>query len=283
MFRKAVCLVVLMFLFVLVSSSMAQTEDDIIAKYLKKTEKKHKNKIGYMSFYGSYGKLPGDGDYLKFVGYANNGIDPGGPIEGIWRSKQFGGEFGIMVTPYASVNFGFEYWLKMGNSSTGDYTFTINPAGTYNDYTVRSEIKVYGFTGGINYFPLNPPDREGLVHSVSAHIGAGIGYYLARWELWDSADAFNLSTSSTEPNVDAFDGSTLGFSIWAGADYPTGFYGLLVGADVKYQYVNFENLHTYNGLGEELYVSYDGAETGRVDIDVSGFRAQLAIKRYFAW
>ncbi len=283
MIRKLLPFLVAILVIALAGLAFSQTEDEIIAKYLKKTEKKQKVKVGFFALTGAYGKLPNETDYLKFRNYSNNHISPGNPIDGIWRSKQFGIEFGMMFARQFAAKAGFEYWLKMGNKVTGDYSFAIEPLGTQTDFTIKSEVQVYGFSAGIEYFPLNPPGMDGLVNSLSVRLGISGGLYMAKWEIWSGADAFNLSLGQPEPNLDPLTGSTPAFSACLGADYPIRFFNLMIGAEADYQYLNFDKLHSYNDLGEELYVTYSDDSADRVKLDFSGFRGKIVIKRYFTW
>jgi hypothetical protein len=283
MIRKLFPWLVVILVIALAGSALSQTEDEIIAKYLKKTEKKQSVKVGFVGLYGAYGKLPNETDYLAFRNYSNNSISPGNPIDGIWRSKQFGFEMGVMIARQFSLKIGFEYWLKMGNQTTGDYTFAIEPLGAQTDFTIKSEVQVYGFSAGFDYYFLNPPGRRGEINALSARIGASGGLYMARWETWQGASAFNLSLDNYEQNFDPYKGTSPSFSVWLGADYPIQFFGLLVGAEVDYQYLNFDKLHAYNGLGEELYVTYSDNSADRVNLDFSGLRGKIVLKRYFTW
>ena len=106
---------------------------------------------------------------------------------------------------------------------------------------------------------------------------------MAKWDIWSGADGFNLSLGQPEQNSDPFTGSTPSFSAWIGADYPIRFFNLLLGAEVNYQYLNFDKLHSYNNLGEELYVTYSYISSDRVKLDFSGFRGKILFKRYFTW
>lgn len=283
MIRKLLPLLAVILIIALAGSAFSQTEDDIIAKYLKKADKKQKVKVGFIALTGSYGKLPNETDFLKFRNYANNNISPGNPIDGIWRSKQFGIELGMMIAKQFAVKAGFEYWLKMGNEVSGDYTFAIEPLGIQNSFTVKSEIQVYGFSAGIDYYPLNPPDKRGSLNSLSVRLGASGGLYMAKWDIWSGAGAFNLSLDNFEQNSDPFTGSAPAFSAWVGADYPIRLFDLLLGAEVDYQYLNFDKLHSYNNLGEELFVTYSANSSDRVKLDFSGFRGKILIKKYFTW
>jgi hypothetical protein len=285
MSRKLVLLLAVIFIFTAVGSAYSQTEDEIIAQYLKKAEKKHKPKVGFASVSFVYGNLPNNSDYNVFFNYANHRIFPGGPLDGIWNCMQFAGELGMMAADKFSFKVGFDYWMKLGSSVTGDYTFgtTFGPSGYQESFEVKSEIQVYGFYGGFDYFIFNPPDRDGIVRSISLRAGAGAGYYLSKWQIWEGAYTLNLSTETTEENVEPLKGSAPGVTAWIGMDYPVNLLGLLVGANVSYMYLNFTDVHSYNSLGEELYVTYSTSPSDRVELDFSGLRGKIELKRYFKW
>ena len=119
MSKKMILLIGVIFVFVAVGSAFAQTEDEIVARYMKKVEKKHKSKVGFFSTSFSYGMLANDNGYNKFINYANDRIAPGNPLGGIWRTSQISANFGMLLTSRATLKFGFEYWMQMGVDKTG--------------------------------------------------------------------------------------------------------------------------------------------------------------------
>lgn len=275
------------FLLAIASSAFSQTEDEIVAQYLKKVEKRHRHRIYFMDVSFAYGKLPNDNPYNSFYNYANSNIagqnGSSNPLTGIWRSKEFGANFGLMVSRNMSFKFGFKYWHKLGNSVVGDYNFGIAPLGLQENFDLKSEVQVYGFTGGIDCHILNPPNREGIVNSLALRIGAGGGIYMVKWDIWEGSNSFNLSADLYEETTEPLKGSAPGFSAWVGADYPIGVFDLLVGTDIIYQHLNFDNVHSYNNLGEELYVIYSDNTADRVTLDFSGLRGKIELKKYFQW
>jgi hypothetical protein len=52
---------------------------------------------------------------------------------------------------------------------------------------------------------------------------------------------------------------------------------------VSYLYLNFTNVSWYNSQDQEIIATVDGTEDGRVDLDFSGVRGKVEIKRYFSW
>ncbi len=275
--------------FLLVVPALAQTEEELIAKYLEKTEKKHQTKVGFIVLQGSYGLLSEDSDYNKFA----QGISPwisgdvtAVPVEGIYRSKEFHAGFGLMTTPKIAATIGFSYWLQMGSSTTGDFSLSLvnhdSPSGTQEDFALRSEVQVYGFSGSLDYYLLNAPTPEGQLNGLAFKVQGNIGYYFANWELWDGFAATNLYLSQTDELAGKLTGSAPGFALGLAAEYPIGLFGLVVEGGARYQYLNFSKMKWYNDLNHENVVTVP--DTGeRVELDFSGIRGQFGLKRYFNW
>jgi hypothetical protein len=289
MIKRLILLVAATFLLTSLAPAFGQSEDEVVAQYIKKTEKKQKerrSKVGFLALYGSYGKLSDDNSYNKFTSYTNSSItnvSAPGALSGIYRSKQFGGNFGFMASSKMAIKLGFEYWLKMGSDETGDYNLAVEPLGLQSDFNLLSKIQVYGFTAGLDYYILNHPDRAGIINSLALHFGAGAGYYMAKWEIWQGSSSFNLATGESDANAEPLKGSTPGFTASLGADYPIRFFDLVLGAEVSYLYLNFTNVHSYNDVGEELYLTCSANTNDRVDLDFSGPRVQMQLKKFFHW
>ena len=43
------------------------------------------------------------------------------------------------------------------------------------------------------------------------------------------------------------------------------------------------NMAWYNLQDQEIIATWNGVESGRVDLDMSGFRGKFEIRRYFSW
>jgi len=283
MSKKLILLVGILFLFVAVASAFGQTEDEIVARYLKKAQTKHKKTVGFFSAGFTYGMLADNSDFNKFTDYANARISPDNPLEGTWRTSQITANFGMMMSHRAAFKLGFEYWTKMGTGATGDYTLSIEPLGVQTDFDMKSQVQVYGFTGGADYYLLNPPDRNGVFNALAVRVGANAGFYSAKWDVWDGLTSYNLSTASYETNNDPLKDNTIGFAVTAGADYPTPIFNMLLGVEFGYQYLNFDNVKSYNTVDEELYLSYSDTATDRVDLDFSGIRGKVELRKFFRW
>ncbi|SYZ74113.1 exported hypothetical protein [Candidatus Zixiibacteriota bacterium] len=291
MIRRVVSLLAVLFLVSTVVSAFGQTEDEIVANYLKKAEKKQeharKNKIGFFSVHFAYGKLPDKSPNNLFVSYSNSRIRPldagSGKLEGAYRSDQIGINAGMMVTPKLAFKVNFEYWLKMGSNTTGNYNFAVEPLGVQNDFNLRSEMQVLGFGGGLDYYLLNPPDKDGHINSLSLRVGGGGGYYMAKWDIWQGSSSFNLSTQTYDANAEPIKGNAGSFYGSVGIDYPIRFFDMVLGMEGQYQYLNFKNVHSYNTAGDELYLTYTDSSNDRVDIDFSGLRAKIELRKFFRW
>ncbi|MCX6826477.1 MAG: hypothetical protein NTV06_04295 [candidate division Zixibacteria bacterium] len=293
MTRKILLLSAIVFLFMAIAPAFSQTEDDVVAQYLKKTEKKQKAKslrIGFVSLYGAYGKLPNDSPYNKFRSYANSNITAlnGSQylLTGIWRSKQLGVDFGMMITSRIAAKVGFEYWLKMGSNKTSNYDFdaAFDSIGVKDNFNLVSEINIYGVNLGVDYYLLNPPDKKGMMNSIAVRITANGGYYFSKWNIWQGSKSFiNSATGYKDVSTESLKGSSVGVSGSIGLDYPIRFWGLVAGVDAGYLYLNMNNIHAHNNLGEELYLTCSNDANDRVDLDFSGLRAKIELKKLFCW
>ena len=288
MLKRMSLLLAVLFLFAAVAPSFAQTtEDEVVAKFLSKMDKKKKehNRVFFLSLGFAYGKLPNDNPYNQFYTYANSQIDnldgPAYPLLGIWRSKQLEFNAGMLINPRTTFSVGFDYWLKMGSDNTGNYDFDIAPLGVQSDFNLKSQVKVFGIKGGVEYYLLNPPDKSGVFNTFAIRVGAGGGFYFAKWDIWEGSSGYNLSTGTSDPLAEPLKSSAPGFYGSAGLDYPVGFLGLLIGADFNYLFLNFKEVKGYNNVGEELYQTYSASTSDRVDLDFSGLRGRLQLKRFF--
>jgi hypothetical protein len=275
--------------------AFSQTEDEIVAKFLKKVEKQketegiNKKQVGFVVFNGSYGRLKNMNDYNKFAEGLSPFItglnDSYDHIDGIFRSKEFFGGMGFMVAPRLSLTGGFSYWLKMGNTPTGDYNMSLAfPTDTadHNEFDLKSEVQVYGFSADAGYYLFNPPDRNGVLKAIAVKLSIGGGYYFARWSLWQGFVGYNLSTQDYEEIGGKLTGQAPGATAGISFEVPLKVAGLVMEGMARYQYLNFGKMRWYNGESQETVVVYQGTQE-RVKLDLSGPRAQFGLKRYFSW
>ncbi|MBN2226502.1 MAG: hypothetical protein JW763_03980 [candidate division Zixibacteria bacterium] len=276
MLRRIVPVVAVLFLMTAVAPVFAQTEDEIVAKYLQKAEKKHKTKVGFLSANFSYGRLAEDNGYRQFNFAATSDLSTleglAGPTEGIFRSKQFGLDFGMMLAPKMAVKMGFEYWLKMSTDINVDYDMSIGVLEVEDMYQSESEVSVYGFRLGFDYYLLNPPDRYGKLNNLAVKVGAGGGMYMASWDFWQSGDAESDPLKANSP----------GFWVQGGVEYPIGFFDMAVAADLSYFYLNFSGFESYNASSGDLQLTYPGS-TDEIELDFSGLRGKVELKKFFSW
>ncbi len=276
MLRKIVPVVAVLFLMTVVAPVFAQTEDEVVAKYLQKAEKKHKPKVGFLTAHFSYGRLSDDIGYRQFNFSATSDLSTleglAGPTEGIYRSKQFGLDFGMMLAPQAAVKMGFDYWLKMNSDINVDYDMSIGVLEVEDAYQSESDVTVYGFKLGFDYYVLNPPDRYGRLDKLAVKLGAGGGIYMASWDFWQSGDAESDPLKANSP----------GFWVQGGVEYPIGFFDMAVAADLSYFYLNFDGFESYNESSGDLQLTYPGS-SDEIELDFSGLRGKVELKKFFSW
>ncbi len=269
--------------------AMAQTEDELVAKFLNRAEKQQIKKVGYFIVQGSYGKLGTNSSYNEFASdvspdlFSASGESVG--IDGIYRSKEFYLGFGLMTTPKISAMVGLNYWLKMGSKESGDYNLTLvnaSDVGDRTDFDLKSEVQIYGFSSGFQYYLFNPPDRYGKLHTIAVKANMSAGYYFASWELWEGYTGYNLSLAAGTDISGKLTGSSPGVSLGLSMEYPTPLAGLVLEGSASYFYLNFTKMKWYNDNNEENIVAF-GTENERVELDMSGPRANFGLKRYFSW
>jgi len=273
----------------LIAPAMAQTEDEMVAKFLKKTEKKHQSKVGYLVLNGSLGRLYRDNDYNMFTNRVSplvSSLSGGtGEVKKLNYTYELALGFGVMPTHKTAVEIGFAYWLKQGSSQTGDFNLSLVNLDDPNDqygFDLSSEVQVYGFNLNVDYYLSGPPDKEGILNGLALKAGGGLGYYAASWQLWDGFTGFNLSTSEPEVISGKLTGSAPGVTANVAAELPMGLAGLVLEAEARYLYLNFTGMKWYNSSNEEVVATVNNSGL-KVELDMSGPRFQLGLKRYFSW
>ncbi|MEW6412267.1 MAG: hypothetical protein AB1483_07315 [Candidatus Zixiibacteriota bacterium] len=255
------------------------SEDEFIQKYMNKIEKKHTKKLTWVSGYFALNRINRDNDYNKFASYETVNFTDA-TISWLGDAKTFGLDFGMMFNKRFAWSVGVEYWLKIGESLEGSYFY--EPVGAYIE-NPSSEVHVYGASTMIQYYFYNPPKVDQELENISLRVNAGVGFYQAQWDVWSEYQNLNLATNTSDADNATFKDQALGFSFGAGADYPTRVFGLVLGVDFKYLYLNFDNVAWYNDQDEEIIASYTGDSDGRVDLGLSGFTGKLELKRFFSW
>ena len=64
--RRLLWLLAAIAIIAVTATAFGETEDEIIARYLKKADKQHKTRIGYVSGHFSYGRLSDNVGYRAF-------------------------------------------------------------------------------------------------------------------------------------------------------------------------------------------------------------------------
>ncbi len=277
MLRKLIPLVAFLFAISVAAGAMAQTEDEIIAKYLQKTEKKHKAKVGFVSTQFDYGILATKMGYYRDITFSAStdlaSFDGNiWPHAGIYRSSQFGLNLGMMFTSKIALSLGFEYWYPIGTSYTVDYNSTIGVLEESGRFINDEKINVYGFKVGFDYYLFNSPDERGSLNSIAFKLGGGAGYFRSSWNLWQAEDESTDPVTSGAP----------AFWVHGGAEYPIGFFDMTIGAGVGYFYLNFSELKAYNESGGEVALTYL-VDDSNVEFDFSGIRGMVELKKFICW
>ncbi len=258
-----------------------KAEQDAVNSYLKKTEKKHKHRMGWASFNFGLNRINRNNDYNSFANSINGSLS-NGEMSWLNTAQSFGLELGMVVSKKLAWHVGGEYWMKMGQNESGSFEYS-SGSGTDTISTLRSEISVYGFSTGVSYYFMNPPQANQPVKNFSLFANGTIGFYHASWDLFNEYQNLNLSTSTTEGENATYTGTAPGFSFNMGVEYPISMGGLMFGAKAGYFHLNFSNVAWYNGQNEEVIASYDGTEDGRVDLKFSGVRGNIELRKYFSW
>jgi len=268
---------------------MAQSEEEMVAQFLKKAQKNQSRKMGFVVFNGMYGRLRTGSEYNLFTSHVNPLLSTaaGAParIDGIYRSKEFYAGFGMMTTSRSSITIGATYWLNMGTTKTGDYDMTqlnLADTGPRYDYELKSTVRVFGVLANFDYYLLNPPDRQGVSKRLAVRIGTGGGLYFAKWQLWNGYTGYNLFTAAPETIDGNLSGVAPGFTATLAVEYPIPLGGFVVETAAQYLYLNFNRMKWYNADNEESVAVYTD-DFDRVNLDLSGPRARFGLKRYFNW
>ncbi|HWR82113.1 MAG TPA: hypothetical protein VN285_02300 [Candidatus Deferrimicrobium sp.] len=257
-----------------------ETEQDIINRYLKKTESKHTRRITWASATFRFDRINRDNDYNKFANYSSNHFSST-DIPWLGDAKSFGVDLGMFVGRKMAWSLGGEYWLKLGTNQSGPLPYTPPSGSPTIVENLVSEVKVWGVSTSVQYYLLNPPNKETLLSLPAVRISGMAGFYQVSWEVWDNYENLNLSTSYPEAINTTFKGSAPAFALMIGADYPLHFGNLALGVDVGMLYLNFTNVAWYNPTDQEIVATYAGTTDSRVDLNMTGIRGKIELKRFF--
>ncbi len=256
-----------------------QTERDIVDRFLARAQKKHTHHLSWVA--GNFGmnRINRQNDYNAFASYQSSNFS-NGSLEWLGEAKSFGLDFGLVFAQKIGLSIGGEYWLKVGENKSGSFYYT--PIGD-SVTNLKSEIQVWGVTTGLQYYVFNRPTVTEQLTNPAVRIGGSVGYYQASWELWPEYQNLNLATSTPEATNIAFKGSAPGFMVNIGGDYPIQWNGMVIGADIGYMMLNFKNVSWYNSQDQEVVATVDGTSDGRVNLDLSGVKGRIEVKRFFSW
>jgi hypothetical protein len=256
-------------------------EQEMVNSFINRTETKHKKKLGFISGYYAVDRINKKNDYNSFVTYQNQYLG-GGKLSELGTASAIGLSFGMHINPKMAWNIGGEYWMKFGDNIPGTFTYA-PPSGTVPINNIQSELKVVGFNVGLTYYLVNPPTYTNQLQNVAVRTGFTAGYYSVSWDVFQQVENLNLATAAPAGTNATFKGSTPSFAGHLGIDYPVKFGNLVLGFDGSYQVMNFSNVAWYNSQDQEIVASYSGTSDGRVDLQLSGFRGRIELKRYFGW
>ncbi|MCP4685395.1 MAG: hypothetical protein GY867_08095 [bacterium] len=280
MLKKTTAIVLALIFGLGIGSAFGQdTEQDILNRYLQKAEDKHTTKLGWASINFSVDRINRNNTYNSFATYESSNFSEGG-LSWLGQGYSLGVEFGLIFKQGVTWSLGGEYWLKMTDEISGSPTYL--PTGTPVE-NPSSEIQVFGFTTGVQYYLMGKPIPAKKLTKMAVRVGGSVGYYSASWDLWPEYQNLNLATATSEENNISYKGTAPGFYFNVGLDYPINFWDMGLGLDMGYMLLNFKNVAWYNGSDEEIVASYNGTDEGRVDLDFSGVRGKVELKRYFNW
>ncbi|HOP07186.1 MAG TPA: hypothetical protein PLF13_07845 [candidate division Zixibacteria bacterium] len=267
-----------------INTSYAASDDEqiLVNRFLKQAEESHTNKLTFASFNFSMDRINRNNDYNSFATYTSQQIN-GASFNWLDNGFSVGAEVGMVFKERIAWSVGGEYWFKMGETISGSYIYDspLTTATTVDNPT--SEMWLLGFTTGAWYYPFEHPTVRNGLTKLSLRVGGNVGFYTVNWDLWDEYASLNMATENVAGNNISFKGTTLGFNVGVGGDLPIKFWGLTLGAEVAYQYLNFTNVAWYNTTDQEIIATYNGTTDGRVDLDLSGLRGKIEIKRFFSW
>ena len=272
-------------LVLLAGSALGQTnptEEDLVKEFFARANEIQKKKLGWISAGYTYNRINRANDYNRFTNWESAYID-GGRFDWLDNANTFNLEFGVFLNKRFSFCLGGEYWMELGQTLEGTYTYA-PPLSVSTQLTDPStKIRTYSIYTGLAYYLTNPPDTLRYLERLAFKVNGTVGFYNTEWDVWSQYENLNLSSSLPEGENMTFNGSAPGFSLGVGAEYPTALWDLALAFDVDYLYLNFSNIAWYNSEDEEVVITHNGEEGGRADLQLSGFRAQIELKRFFSW
>lgn len=269
--------------FVAANTARAQeTEDEIVQRYMQQAVSKQTHKAGWASINFSVDRINRQNDYNDFATLESANLT-NGTFGWVEQGFAFGVDFGMMVKNRFAWSVGGEYWLKMGDELPANDSYYLQSSGTNVTANPKSQMQVYGISTSLHYYVLNPPKPVTLLNALSVRVGGSVGFYSVSWDLWPEYENLNLSTSEPVNINTTYKGTAPGFSAGLGVEYPLNVFNLAISSEASYLYLNFTNVAWYNSQDQEIVASVDGTKNGRVDLDFSGIRGKVELRKYFSW
>jgi len=276
-------LTALTLILVLVAGSIAaETESEIVARYLKKTEEKHTQGLSFLSLDFTFNRVNRDNDYNKFATYESQNFSTTN-LSWLGDAKVLGFQGGVFLHKGLAWTLGGQYWFKLGESQSGTFEYTPSGGSATTVQDLTSEVSVWGVTTGVTYYPFTKPTPTSQLDGLALRVGGTIGWYQCSWQVWDEYQSLNLSTGLSQTDNIEFAGSSIGFSGVIGADYPLKWKNVALGLEVGYLYLNFANVAWYNSSDQEIVATHTGGTEGRVDLGLSGPTIKAEVKKFFSW
>jgi len=281
-FLKTGIAVLLMVLSVSTLAATNPAEREIIEKYSRKIQKKQTRKLAWISGSFELNRINRNNDYNRFATYESNNF-ANTNISWLDQAKAFSLEYGMKLGSKMAWKVSGEYWMKFGENSSGAFSYT-PPGGLQTSVSEKvSEIKTYGFSGGLDYYLSGAPSVEESLTGTALKIGASVGYHFVSWDVWDNYQNLNLATSAPASGNITYQGTAPSVSLGIGAEQPIKIAGLSAAFDFEYLYLNFKNVAWYNTIDQEIVATYASSADSRVNIGLSGFRGRFELRRYFSW
>lgn len=281
-FKLFIMLFILLLAFSAVSAETT-SEQELLEKYLKKINKVDKfKKLGWLSATFQLDRINRNNHYNDFTTYESQNFSSTN-LSWLNTASAFGAEVGMVFSDNFAWSLGGEYWLKFGETQAGNFDYVNSSGANITVTDLKSEISVWGINTSISYYLTNPPTVANNVSALAWRVVGLAGFYQVNWDLWDGYQTTNLTTATLSNTNISHKGSAPGFSLGMGLDYPLNIMGLDAGLDFSYFYLNFKNVAWYNTLDQEIVATYNASSTSRVNLDLSGFRGKIELKRYFSW
>ena len=154
----------------------AETEQEIVNRYLQKTVAKHTSKLGWASINFSVDRVNRHNDYNDFT-IVESAKLTNGTFSWLDQGFSFGADFGMVFEKRFGWSVGGEYWMKQGETLPGGDTYLQLSTNTTVAANPKSELSVFGVTTSLQYYLVNPPTVIEKLTKWSVRVSGGVGYY----------------------------------------------------------------------------------------------------------